>query len=270
MMTMETLFAAIDQQVDPNSDYLAQLPTIIGNLNVSDYTHLRQAVSMATLKGVQNFRSDVILPEAIVLLITAIVQSVVPTTNPRVLELDAGIGTISLTLLEIMKDANVSYMEVEPVLAEIFTATASKLAKTIHAIELDLQTQPFELIVQNVDMETAAKNWQQLANEYETMMPQLLDTNGKFIVVIPQVVLNEDIFAPLRQALFHNFHLQAYIQLPHAFFVADDLAKGILILGSKLAPQQAEPIVVQLPDPQKQQQFAKSVRDLLNLLANQK
>lgn len=270
MITMETIFAAIDAAINPEQDYLAQLPTVIAQLTTFDKHHLRQAVSMATLKGADNFRSDVILPEAITLLVVAMIQSACATTKPRTLELDAGIGTLSLALLEILPEADVSYMEVEPLLSAIFEATAQKAGQQVTAVELDETTQPFDLIMQNVDMETAAKNWQQLANEYETMLPQLLADDGTFVVLVPQVVLNESVFAPLRQALFHEFNLQAYIQLPQAFFVADDLAKGILILRSKQDQSSQEPIVLQLPNPQHQQQFAKSVHDLINLLAQQK
>ncbi|MGL4972338.1 MAG: methyltransferase [Culicoidibacterales bacterium] len=270
MITMETIFAALDQTIDQDGQYLAQLPTAIAQLSQPQLHHLRQAVSMATMKGMDNFRSDVILPEAIILLVVAIVQSILNNQEAEVLELDAGIGSLSLALLEAMPKIHSSYMEVEPLFQAILEATASKLNQTVTAVELDETTTKFDLILQNVDMENAAKNWQQLALEYAELLPQLLGDEGRLVVIVPQVVLNESVFAPLRQTLFEQFHLQAYIQLPNAFFVADDLAKGILILASKTQAQPTEPIVVQLPNPQQQQQFAKSVRDLLGLLAQQK
>lgn len=270
MNTMETIFATLDQAINKDENYLAQLPNVIEQLTLTDYHQLRQAVSMATMKGIDNFRSDVILPEAVVLLIVAIVQSLVTKKTTKVLELDAGIGSISLGLLEIMPELEISYMESEPQLEAIFAATAKKLQQQAIAVDLDEQAQPYELIIQNVDMETAAKNWQQLALEYEQLLPNLLTEAGRFVLILPQVVLNEEVFGPLREKLFSNFHLQAYIQLPDAFFIADDLVKGILVLESKARPQQHEPVVLQLPDPQHQQQFARSVRDLLMLLAKQK
>lgn len=270
MNTMETIFSTIDKEIQKDQNYLAQLPKVIEALTLSDYHQLRQAVSMATMKGIDNFRSDVILPEAVVLLIVAIVQSLVTKPDMQVLELDAGIGSISLGLLEIMPELQIAYMESEPQLQAIFEATAKKLQQHVQAVELDEQTQTYELIIQNVDMETAAKNWQQLALEYEQLLPELLTASGRFVLILPQVVLNEEIFAPLRQRLFASFHLQAYIQLPNAFFIADDLVKGILVLESQARPQHHEPVVLQLPDPQHQQQFARSVRDLLMLLEKQK
>lgn len=270
MNTMETIFATLDQEIQKEENYLVQLPKVIEQLTLSDYQQLRQAVSMATMKGIDNFRSDVILPEAVVLLVVAIVQSLVTKANMPVLELDAGIGSLSLGLLEIMPELQISYMEGEPQLQAIFEATAKKLNQHVQAIDLDEQVQPYELIIQNVDMETAAKNWQQLASEYEELLPHLLTEDGRFVLILPQVVFNEEVFAHLRQKLFASFHLQAYIQLPNAFFITDDLVKGILVLESKTRPQQHEPIVLQLPDPQHQQQFARSVRDLLMLLAKQK
>ncbi|MGL6249221.1 MAG: methyltransferase [Culicoidibacterales bacterium] len=267
MTTMETIFAALDQAIDQDGQYIVQLPTAIAQLPQTQLHYLRQAVSMATMKGMDNFRSDVILPEAIILLIVALVQSVLKNQEAEVLELDAGIGSLSLALLEVMTQLKLSYMEVEPLFQAIFEATASKLAQKVTAVELDETTTRFDLILQNVDMENAAKNWQQLALEYAELLPNLLSDEGHLFIIVPQAVLNEAVFAPLRQTLFEQFHLQAYIQLPNAFFVADDLAKGILILASKAQSQTCEPIVVQLPDPQHQQQFAKSVRDLLTLLA---
>ncbi|MGL5296233.1 MAG: hypothetical protein ACRDAO_04690 [Culicoidibacterales bacterium] len=270
MKTIETVFHEIDGHIQPEANYLAQLPQAIQALDKNTIPFLRQAVAMATMKGIGNFRSDVLLPEGIILLVVAIIQSLNQGKNIDVLELDASIGTMSLAIAEQLPKTTFSYMEVEPILQAIFEATAAKLETKIQAVELDELQAKYDCVLQNVDMETAAKNWQQLAREYAELLPELLREDGQIVLIMPQIIFNEAIFSPLREAMFDTFHLQAYIQLPHSFFVAEDLAKVIVILTTKQLKKQLEPVVLQLPDPKNQQLFSKAVRDLLQLLAQTK